>query len=100
MPTTTGYEFERGNHPFELYAGHYVVVGAYSTYEAAERYTKRLFTNGYPDARFGFVSQKGLFYVTLFSTQDVSEARRVRDQTRTIQRDQFPSAWVLTMVER
>ncbi|HAP60814.1 MAG TPA: hypothetical protein DCR93_15385 [Cytophagales bacterium] len=101
MPTTTGYEYQRGGHPFELRTGHHVVVAVFATYEGAERYTARLNYNGYPAAKFGYLSVREQYYVYIsYSADDVGQARTERDRVRRINRDQFSKAWVLSVVDR
>ena len=85
---------KRGNHMLELEEGVYVVVGAFSTYDSAEQYSDNLFIKGYP-TRFGYTTEKGLWYVYLFRSEDGTEARNERDRVRG--NSLFSKAWVLTV---
>ncbi|MGK7392348.1 MAG: PorP/SprF family type IX secretion system membrane protein [Candidatus Cyclobacteriaceae bacterium M2_1C_046] len=87
---------KRGDHLLELEEGNYVVVGAFSSYENAERFSDQLFAKGYP-TKFGFTTEKNLWYVYLFRSGDLSQARQERDRIR--QNKLFSKAWVLSVEE-
>ena len=87
---------KKGNHFLELNTSEYVVVGAFSKFENAEKYSDQLFEKGFK-AIFGFVSQKNTWYVHLFETKDSVESRRERDKYRKM--SLFKNAWVLTIVD-
>ncbi|MTI24450.1 PorP/SprF family type IX secretion system membrane protein, partial [Fulvivirga kasyanovii] len=85
---------KRGNHLLELEPGEYVVVGAFSSYENAEKYSDELFFKGY-QTRFGYITGKKLWYVYIFKGGDIQEARQQRDKYR--KTGLFKKAWVITV---
>lgn len=87
---------KRGDHMLELEEGNYVVVGAFSSYENAERFSDQLFAKGYP-TKFGFTTEKNLWYVYLFQSDNLSQARQERDRIR--QNKLFSKGWVLSVEE-
>ncbi len=93
-PTIT---FIQGNHPEELPLGHYVIVGVFSQLENVESYSRQLARSGYMNS-YGFVSERGAWYVHIYShPDDISKAREIRDEIRQKNQFQFANAWVLTM---
>jgi type IX secretion system PorP/SprF family membrane protein len=94
-PEATGpVTVKRGGHMLELETGTYVIVGAFSTYDSAERYSDELFFKGYP-TRFGYISERGLWYVYHFRSDNAAEAREERDKVR--KNKIFSEAWILTV---
>ncbi len=90
---------KRGNHPLELDLGHYVVVGSFSIEENAKRYSDQLINSGF-DNSYGYSSEKGYYYVTVFYDSDSMDAVRIeRNKYRQIQQFLFPDAWLLTVEE-
>ncbi|MBL6444787.1 PorP/SprF family type IX secretion system membrane protein [Fulvivirga sp. 29W222] len=85
---------KRGDHLLELEPGEYVVVGAFSSYENAEKHSDELFFKGY-QTRFGYITGKKLWYVYLFKGEDIQEARKERDKFR--KNGLFTKAWVITV---
>lgn len=85
---------KRGNHLLELEIGNYVVVGAFRSYENAEKYSDELFSKGYP-TKFGYTTEKNLWYVYLFQSDDLSQARQERSKAR--QNKLFSKAWILSV---
>lgn len=77
----------------ELSPGYYVVVGAYAeTKEAiAIIYVNKLKEEGY-NAKHGFNSSKGLYFVYLKYFDNLSDA--VQDMLKTRKNNQFSDAWV------
>lgn len=88
---------KKGSHLLELNIGEYVVVGVFSTFDNAEEYSDELFQMGYHGAQFGYISEKGYWYVFIHKTDDPVESRRVRDEMRKI--PLFKDAWVLGVEE-
>ncbi|MTI38636.1 PorP/SprF family type IX secretion system membrane protein [Fulvivirga lutimaris] len=84
----------RGGHLLEIGPGEYVVVGVFTSYELAEKYSDDLFFRGY-QSKFGYISQEGYWYVYVFKSSDIEEARSERDQLR--QKQVFSKAWVLSV---
>jgi type IX secretion system PorP/SprF family membrane protein len=79
---------------FTVARGHYVVVGVFSMIEHSTRFTKQLMRNGY-NANVTLNPKNNFYYVYIFSTYDLDEARRVRNQYRW--KNLFKEAWVFTM---
>lgn len=84
---------KKGNHLLELSEGEYVVVGVFSNYEHAEKFSDELFFKGY-QSKFGYITQQGYWYVYVHESGNINEARSKRDEFR---KSAFPKAWVLTV---
>ena len=82
----------KGNHPFELDKGHYVIVGAFSIMQNAIRMADQLTTQRYRPG-VGYTSEKKLFYVYMHEGSSGQEARNARDLLR--QSSRFKDAWYL-----
>lgn len=87
--------FKRGAHPKELGAGDYVIAGVFSTEANANRYTAGLVKLGYM-AGYGFLTQKQLWYVYIYRSDDINQSRAERDKYRKLR--MFKDAWLLTIV--
>lgn len=83
---------KKGNHPFELDRGHYVVVGVFGVFENAVGYSDKAQSQGY-DTEYGFNSDKKLFYVVIHYADDPEITRQKRDSLRKVK--QFEKAWYL-----
>ena len=83
---------KKGNHPFEINQGHYVVVGTYGVVSNAVRVNDKLLTKG-DDSDFGYSSDKKLFYVFLKTENSAKGARAQSDELRKMQ--EFSKAWYL-----
>lgn len=79
---------------FTLSKGHYVVVGAFSTMNNATRYARSIRTKGY-SADVSLNPKKKLYYVYIFSSYDIEEARKARNQYRL--KNLFDEAWLFSM---
>ena len=82
----------KGNHPFELDKGHYIIVGAFGVAANAIRANDKLLEQGY-DSDFGFSSDKNLFYVYILGENSAEGARIKRDELRKL--PAFSKAWYL-----
>ena len=82
----------KGYHPFEMPSGNYVVVAAFGEFKNAVRFNDNLLTQGY-DSDFGFNTDKKLFYVYLFKSDDSDSTKIKRNELR--QDPEFPKAWYL-----
>jgi type IX secretion system PorP/SprF family membrane protein len=80
---------------FSLANGHYVVAGAFKIMDNAIRYSQELHSKGYTDAMIAINPKNNLYYVYIFSTYDIDEARKVRNQYRV--RRPFHEVWLFTM---
>ncbi len=79
---------------FALAKGHYVVAGAFKVMQNAMNYSQDLQLKGYPDVTVAINPKNDLYYVYIFSSYDIEEARKVRNQYR-IKRP-FSEIWVFT----
>lgn len=77
-----------------LEPGYYVVVGAFSVKSYAFRYAREIKSKGYT-ATTALNPGKNLYYVYIFSSYDLEEARKVRDEYRA--RNLFSDAWIFMM---
>ena len=73
-------------------AGNYVVVAAFGEFKNAVRYNDNLLAGGL-DSDFGYNTDKKLFYVYIFKSDDSDETRMKRNEFR--QSPQFEKAWYL-----
>lgn len=84
-----------GNHHEELETGDYVVGGVFKLSSNAKRYSDDLKKLGFKDADYGYNTQNNLWYVHIAQTNDINEARTIRDQYRKMRI--FRDAWMLTV---
>ena len=97
-PTTERHEFvKRGDHAKEMDFADYVIVGAFRAEENAKRFDDQLVRIGYPEAHYGFITARNIWYVYIASSNSIDEARAVRDKYR--QSTMFKEAWLLTVHE-
>ena len=95
-PTERHETFKRGNHPRELPVGDYIIAGVFSSEANAIRYASGLKQLAYKGDN-GYLSQKGLWYVYIYRSQDINEARIERDKFRKMR--MFKDAWLMTIHE-
>ena len=88
--------FKRGLHAKELGIGEYIIAGVFSSEANATRYTNGLKQLGYL-ASYGYLSEKQLWYVYIYKSDDINQARDERDKYRKLR--MFKDAWLLTIVE-
>jgi hypothetical protein len=81
----------KGTHALELQEGNYVVVGAFSVFENATKFKNQIKDLGYP-AQLGYNSEKKLYYVYIFSNQDVPAAIEKKNSLRSV--EEFKNAWL------
>jgi type IX secretion system PorP/SprF family membrane protein len=79
---------------FTITKGHYVVVGVFSMMDHSTKFTKQLLKEGY-DVNVALNPKNKFYYVYIFSTYDLEEARKARNQYRW--KNLFKEAWVFTM---
>ena len=97
-PTTERHEFvKKGNHVKEMDLADYVIVGAFRAEENAKRFDDQLVKIGYPEAQYGFVTARNIWYVYIASSNSIDDARVIRDKYR--QTTMFKDAWLLTVHE-
>lgn len=87
---------KKGSNRDELQAGHYVIVGSFRSRDNAVRYAKTLSDDGY-SSKFGFATEKGVYYVYVYGGQVLNEARAKRDEFRKLTEHQFQASWILTV---
>ena len=87
---------KKGDHLLELQQGHYVVIGAFSSFNNAEKYSDQVFNMGYKNS-FGYASEKNLFYIYIFTGSSPEQARSKRDEFRKLKA--FEKAWYLLVEE-
>jgi cell division septation protein DedD len=97
-PTSKELTVKLGTHSDELQVAHYVVAGAFKSRENAARYSEMLKKEGY-DNSFGFVTDKQVYHIYVFKSDDLEETRQKRDQFRALGTFQFASSWILTVVK-
>ena len=88
--------FKRGLHAKELAKGDYVIAGVFSAEANAQRYTAGLLQLGYL-ADYGFLTEKKLWYVHVYRSDDITQAKAERDKFRKLR--MFKDAWLLTIME-
>jgi type IX secretion system PorP/SprF family membrane protein len=94
-PHAERHEFvKRGAHHEELDFGTYVIAGVFRTKVNAENFSKGLSNMSFT-SDFGFLTEKNLWYVFIFETDSVEDAKSERNKYRkmTIFRD----SWLLTV---
>jgi len=83
---------KKGNHPFELNTGHYVVVGVFGVFKNAVSFSDQAQAKGY-NTEYGYNSEKKLFYVVIHYADSPEITRQKRDELR--KNSQFSKAWYL-----
>ncbi len=95
-PAVERHEFvKRGKNKNELPAGTYVIVGAFRSETNAKNYSTDLQDMDIPETDYGFISIRNLWYVYLYSSGDLGQARQERDKYRA--EKMFKDAWLLTV---
>jgi hypothetical protein len=79
---------------FTIAKGHYVVVGVFSMMDHSTRFTKSLLKEGY-DVNVALNPKNKFYYVYIFSSYDLEEARKARNQYRW--KNLLKEAWVFSM---
>ena len=79
---------------FTIAKGHYVVVAVFSMMDHSTKFTKQLVKEGY-EVNVALNPKNKFYYVYIFSTYDIEEARKIRNQYRW--KNVFKEAWVFTM---
>lgn len=78
----------------EMPAGHHVIVGVFAAFENAERYSDELLEKGF-FTQVGYHSPRNLYYVQIFSSQSVEQARKETNRLR--KSPVLSEAWVFTI---
>lgn len=87
----------RGNHLLELPAGNYVVAGVFESFEHAEDESDRLFQRGFHDAKVGFLTAKGYYFVVIFESASLSTTQTERNRIKKMAG--MSEVWVLKVDE-
>ena len=87
----------RGNHLLELPLGNFVIAGAFSEFIHAENFSDELFEQGFHDTIVGYSTARGYYYVVVFRSGNVTQARSRRDELRKL--PVLSNAWVLQVTE-
>ena len=85
----------QGSNPMELPPGSYVITASFRVYNNAVRYSQYLLSRGYV-SRVGYSSERNFYYVDVFKSNNVFDARVQRDKLRPSAL--FSDAWVLTVL--
>ncbi len=88
---------KKGSHILELPAGSYVIAGAFESFNGAENISDTLFERGFHEAKVGYVSARGYYYVVIFESDQVSRAQSERNRIRNL--PGLDQVWVLTVSE-
>jgi len=86
--------FTRGNHSQELAAGNYIIAGVFGSATNARNWARQLVDAGF-NASYGFLTEKNLWYVHVFSGNDINEIKTQRDIYR--KQPMLKNAWLLTI---
>ncbi len=85
---------KRGTHEAELQAADYVIGGVFKSESNAQHFAEGLRKLGF-EANYGHLTEKALWYVYLFATDDINLAIAERDRARKMKLLQ--DAWLLTV---
>ena len=95
-PHAERHEFvQRGGHRAEMDIGDYVIVGVFRSEAHSKQFNEGIRKMGFTDCDYGFLTNKGLWYVHIVETNDINEARGQRDKYRKLRL--FRDAWLLTV---
>ena len=83
---------KRGSNDQELAKGSYVMVESFYQEDEATQLVDKLFQNGYY-TEYGYNSQVNKYFVYIYYSRDILEAREERDRLR--QNPLFKNSWVL-----
>ncbi|MEP2671117.1 MAG: type IX secretion system membrane protein PorP/SprF [Cyclobacteriaceae bacterium] len=86
---------KRADHRSELEEGNYVIVGVFGSESNAKALSDQIRKNGFSQANYGYLTNKGYWYVHVFQSNDINATRSERDEYRKIPR--FKDAWLLTI---
>ena len=83
-----------GRNMLEMPAGNYVIVGAFANFDNAQRFSDQLLDSGF-FTQVGYHSPKNLYYVQIFSSQSLDQAKNERNRLR--KNPVLNNAWVFTI---
>jgi type IX secretion system PorP/SprF family membrane protein len=94
-PNAERHEFvKRGNHKEELDVADYVIGGVFKADANAKHFADGLKKLGFK-ADYGHLTEKNLWYVYLYQTTDINQAKAERDRVRKMKL--LRDAWLLTV---
>ena len=94
-PHAERHEFvKRGNHAKELDVADYVIGGVFRSEANAKHFSDGLDKLGF-DTHFGHLTEKNIWYVYVFKTDDINKAVEYRDKVRKMK--MLRDAWLLTV---
>ena len=85
---------KRGDHPDELAASEYVIVGVFKSLANAKHFSDGLRSLNF-NTRHGYLTPKELWYVYILKTNDIDRARA--EQARVSKLFLLRDAWLLTV---
>jgi type IX secretion system PorP/SprF family membrane protein len=85
---------QKGTNQFELLQGNYIIVGVFSSFENAEKYSDQLHKIG-QNVKWGFNSQKNYWYVYNYYSRTADDIKSRLVQIRKV--PQLKEAWLLTV---
>ena len=86
-------EVKRGGHALELPAGNHVIGGVFNEFQGAQDESDRLFKRGMRDAKPGYVTSRGHYYVVVGSFSSVAQAQREKGRIKS--NYNLKDVWVL-----
>jgi type IX secretion system PorP/SprF family membrane protein len=95
-PHAERHEFvRRGEHASEMDLGDYVIIGVFRSEANAKRVSDGYRNLGFSEVDYGFQSGKNLWFVHVAGSDDIEEARAMRNKYRKMK--MFKDAWLLTV---
>lgn len=95
-PHAERHEFvKQGGHSAEMDLGDYVIAGVFRSEANAKKYAEGLQKMGFPDIDYGYLTANNLWYVHISGSDDINEARAMRDKFRKLR--VFRDSWLLTV---
>jgi|GEM_PF-529329 len=88
---------KKGTSIIELAAGNYVVAGVFENFQGAEDLSDQLFQRGFHDAKVGFLSARGYYYVVIYESGNLSMVTREKNRVKSL--SGLSKVWVLTVEE-
>ena len=82
------------NHPLEMKGGTYIVAGTFSQRPNADRLAQQLAQQGF-STQVGYNTTKGYYYVSLFESDDLEDAKRRLYRVRS--NESLKKAWILVI---
>ena len=84
----------RSDNPLEMKGGTYIIAGTFSQQPNADRLAQQLAQQGF-DTQVGFNTAKGYYYVSLFESDDLDDAKKRLYRVRG--NESLKKAWILVI---